>query len=369
MLPPEKIAYLTALAKIEKIYPPDDLITSYSDFLQERPLLGYYQFNPNLFQNLLSLTLNLWTTEKRISRSSLLQKLKQYYSVGEQNALDFYTKTARKPSSLPLSIRLQIFELFKKTIVESNYLTFPKLQKSRQVVNYLLINQPLTPEAEGWLCQNIKKSDHIINRVLRYPVKSDVISHWAEENFLNKKYTTRRAELIGWILDHQPEYEVEKEVLIQDFDYLNECDRQAIKDYKSELSADNLLQNELGEFLSKPTWIEKAEESMFGASFNKFAPELNLSRRNYPVPWINYANFPVSVPDFTELSIDFHRDIDTHLKKVMIWAIAYSRLEQSQKTQLLKKYFCKETSATLLTIARREKNADLVRWMMGELYS
>lgn len=50
-----KIKIKRLIAEFENIYPDDDLIISYADYIRERHTLGYHQFNPNIFQNLLKL--------------------------------------------------------------------------------------------------------------------------------------------------------------------------------------------------------------------------------------------------------------------------------------------------------------------------
>ncbi|KAA6322621.1 hypothetical protein EZS27_027858 [termite gut metagenome] len=37
----------------------------------------------------------------------------------------------------------------------------------------------LTEDGEDWLCKNVDKSASVLNRILRYPAKSKIISQWA----------------------------------------------------------------------------------------------------------------------------------------------------------------------------------------------
>ena len=75
---PNKKDLQSLILKYDKPDAPDDLILTYQDFLRVKDFLIYYPFNPVVFQNLLKLTIDLWTSNKRISRLSLLQGIKRY---------------------------------------------------------------------------------------------------------------------------------------------------------------------------------------------------------------------------------------------------------------------------------------------------
>jgi hypothetical protein len=166
---------------LEKPYPKGDLILSYSDFLKVRDYLSYYQFNPDIFDNLINLANDIWNTEKRISRLSLLQKIKQY--LHHDTTRDYYSRNTKPNFQLNVETRKLLFNLFRKTFEEKNYISHKQLDEARKICNNVLINLELTPIEEEWLCSNIFVSELILNRVLRYPIKSEVISNWAKSNF------------------------------------------------------------------------------------------------------------------------------------------------------------------------------------------
>src|SRR5690554_1514292 len=109
-LPPNRTQIKRALIAIENPMPEDDLINDYKDFLKVRDFLHYYQFNPKVFGSLAKLCNALWHSEKRINRLSLVNSLKSY------------GKSTEPINDLPLDVRQQLFELFRKSFEEANVL-------------------------------------------------------------------------------------------------------------------------------------------------------------------------------------------------------------------------------------------------------
>ncbi|HRN73853.1 MAG TPA: hypothetical protein PLM81_12040, partial [Ginsengibacter sp.] len=96
-----------AIIKLEDTYPDDDLILSYSDFLKVRDYLPYYQFNPAVMYKLVQLTNNTWSSATRISRLSLLQKIKQYYyTTVPHTPMDRFVRGIIPDYPLPAETRL-----------------------------------------------------------------------------------------------------------------------------------------------------------------------------------------------------------------------------------------------------------------------
>lgn len=355
-----------SIIEFENPYPKDDLILSYSDFLKVRDYLGYYQFNPIVFDNLINLANDKWNTEKRINRLSLLQKIKQYFHITLNDTIRGYYNRNTKPNfQLPVETRMLLFNLFRKTFEERNYISDKQLEEARKICNNVLINLELTPIEEEWLCSNILLSELILNRVLRYPIKSEVISNWAMNNFENDILRSRRAELLSWIIDQEPTFEVEQQTLIDDFEYLNQSDLQAIKDYDDEIAANKILEQELGEYLPK-----KTQYNSFNNTFHEYTdlsyPKLKLFKRPYDVAIDISKDYPVNIPHFERLREDFYSNLPKHQKTTMIWAIAYSRLDNPLKSSLLKEYYSDETYYSLFKVCKRTKNSELLKWILEQ---
>ncbi len=357
-----KIELQRTIIELEKSYPKDDLIISYSNFLKVRDYLRYYQFNPIVFDNLITLANEKWNTEKRISRISLLQKIKQY--LYQDTGKDYYSKNTKPNFQLKIETRKLLFNLFKKTFEEKKYISYIQLAEARKICNNVLINLELTPIEEEWLCSNIIESELILNRVLRYPIKSVIISNWAKSNFHNDILRSRRAELLSWIIDQEPNFEINQQTLLDDFEYLNQSDLQAIKNYDNEIAANKIIEEELGEYFPKKTQYNFFDRRYNEAKGDLSAPELKLSKRPYGVIIDISKAYPVNIPNFEKLSEDFINNLPTHKKVTMIWGIGYSRLDNSLKFSLLKKYYCNETYYSMYRVCKRTKNIELLKWIL-----
>ncbi|HTO15449.1 MAG TPA: hypothetical protein VLZ83_06745 [Edaphocola sp.] len=363
----KKIQLQRSIIELENPYPKDDLILSYSDFLKFRDYLSYYQFNPILFDNLVKLANDKWNTEQRISRLSLLLKIKQYYHITQKDTtIGYYTRKTKANFQIPIGTRKSVFNLFKKVFEESQYLNHKQLDEARSICNNILINLQLTPIEEKWLCANFPLSELILNRVLRYPIKSKVISNWAKNNFQNKLLSHRRAEHISWIIDQDPKFEIDQQTLLDDFEYLNKKDRQAIKDYDDEMTANRIMEQELGEFLPKKMYFSLFTANNQEEGFDLSVPELNLSKRPYPMVIDSFKEYPVSIPNFKALKQFFHTNLPIHHKLTMIWAIGYSRLDNDIKYSLLKKYYCDETHYSIYKVCKRTENIKLLKWILEQ---
>lgn len=357
-----------SIAEIENPYPKDDLIMNYSDFLKIRDFLRHYQFNPIVFNNLLKLANDEWKSGKRINRLSLLQMTKRYLHVAQKpTKQDYHIKGSQNNITLSLDTRIQMFELFKKSIDDINNIHVKQIEEVSRICNNILINIELTEIEEEWLCHRVEASNHILNRILRYPSKSKVISKWAKDNFKNDKFRIRRAELVAWILDEEPDFVIDRQTLIDDFEYLNKYDSEAIKIYEDEVIANKIIESELGDFFPKKRWYgsDDFDSEPSNKTFVDISePELNLARRFYPIPIDSTKEYPLQIPDYDKLKLDFYDELKIIQKITMIWSITYSRLDNKIKSALLKKYYCDETYYSMYKVGKRTKNTELLGWIL-----
>lgn len=327
---------------------PDDLIVTYQDFLKVRDFLLYYPFNPEVFKNLLKLTIDLWISDKRISRLSLLQALKRYYSSYCDVSANKYNRAAtkRKSDSFSDEIKALIFHLFKMTVKDDRFITPLQVDEARKAANHLLIGMTLPDKDIKWLCDNAFVSEQVLNRVLRYPCKSEIITGWVKKKFDNDQLRTRRYELIGWLLDYQPDYVINESTLLSDYQYFVGLDINELRKF---------YRKELGSF---------AMTTISGDSTNI----INYSFRIYGAP---YGKLRMDVKSLDEVEAVLHfvsSDLDNIKVKMMIWAIAQSRLESEKKVEMLKKYYTEATHLEILRAATKKfKSAELLRWIMEKM--
>jgi len=359
-----KIDIQRTITELEHPYPKNDLIKSYSDFLKVRNFLGSYQFNPVFFENLARLVNEIWNTEKRISRLSLLQKMKQYLHQTETR--EYYSRNTKQNIKLNIETSKLLFQLFRKTFEECKYISDKQLEEARIICNSVLINLELNSTEQEWLCENAHVSELILNRVLRYPVKSLVISSWAKGNYHNDILRSRRAEHLSWIIDSDPAFEIEYQTLVDDFEYLNQSDLQAIQNYDHEIIGNKLIKKELAEYLPKrkktSSWESAYQEEIIDLSVT----EIKLSKRPYSVPIDPSKEYPLPIPNFEDLREDFYTNLPIHQKITMIWAIGYSRIDNELKFSLLKKYYSNETYYSMFKVCKKTKNIELLKWVLTQ---
>jgi len=365
-----KKALQRVIAQLENPYPDDNMISSYHDFLKVRHYLRFFQFNPIVFDNLLRITIEAWESKKRVNRLALVITLKQYFkrtiqeSINEDNSKNRIIKFPLSPDT-----KKMLFNLFKLTIKEGKRISEKQLPKAIAVCNNMFISMELSETEQEWLCSNASVSETVLNRVLRYPVKSDIISSWAKNNFQNNSFRNRRAEIIGWVLDQEPNFEVEKQTIIDDFNYLHKSDLEAVRRYDDEIIANKIIEREFRDFLPK-----KKQQS-FDYSEGIFRddeviglsePELKLSSRIYPVPYKDLKKYPGGIPDFEKLRQRFFSGVEKIHKLTMISAIGYSRLDNDTKSALLKKYYFKATWDLLFRISKKNKNLSFLKWLLEQ---
>lgn len=340
------------IIKIKQPYPNNDLIFSYKDFLKYRSSLPFYQFNPQLFQNLITLILEKWKSDERISRLSLLETLKRYCL--KDSRVEDYLNFNNIICSLSLDLRIKLFQLYKLVWEFPEFVTKVQQDEVQKIANLLMINVSLNKNGEVWLCQNYKKSPLILNRILRYPKKSPVISAWAREIYDEDSLRSRRAEIIGFILDEDSNFEVSKNTIMDDFEYQNLKDSNAIEEFKEELSIFNLFQD--------------SDDIFPGDKIDKTVPypELKLTKRFYQVPTIFSENLYKELPDFVRLRKDFLSNLDLSYQVTMMWAIKYSRLSNDLKAQLLINHYSIKSEPTFIKICQRSQLSTPLEWLISK---
>ncbi|MBI2856169.1 MAG: hypothetical protein HYX93_04915 [Chloroflexi bacterium] len=87
----------------------------------------------------------------------------------------------------------KLFFLYKSFVFHNN-------AEVRACVNLLIRYQRLTDEDVAWLVSTWDKSEHSLNRLLRYPEKHPLITKWAEEIYQQGQLAHRQAEVIAILL-------------------------------------------------------------------------------------------------------------------------------------------------------------------------
>lgn len=339
------------ITEIENPSPADDLIKTYKDFTTYRKFLPHYQFNKKVFESLVNIASTLWNTNESISRVSLIEYIKRY---GNKNP---------DKKTLPPKTSSQLFEIFKSVLTKrSKGLKENSLNEMKSQVNLILKDIKLKEDELQWLIDNLDKSEHFLNRVLRHPAKSKVVSQWAKENFFNNFFRERRAELIGRMLDFNPQFEVTNELIIEDFEYSLKHDYQCLKSYREEEDAVKFLERELRGILPSKKVFSPFLEKNINAPFISSHTPLKLSNRFYPFP-VKEERGDVKIPDFEKMREHFYENVDLTWRISMGWGIAYSHLDNKEKNRLLQKFYSENVYLYYFKIGKQFKIMEFLNWL------
>lgn len=353
LMTPRQAELRRKILEIKSIMPDDNLIRSYSDFLKLRTILSAYKFNKNTYSNLVRLTVELWQSGQSISRPSLLAAISSYGGNNHKdNQVDF--ETGRR-----------LYFLFHETNI-NDLLSYSQdtIARMRGCTNKALKGIHLTKMEISELIKNVDRSIHILNRILRYPMRDSIITEWVRNIFLNDHYRERRPELIAWILDEDEEYTINNDVLADDFEFIFSKDKKKVEEFKCEyyayITATEENQRNMEDrkaLLETPDWMN--DFPPFGLE----RPALRLQKRIYNKSIEVEGDPHLIIPDFNNRRRDFYTRIDFYKRLTMLWGVAYSHQKKQIKTKLYKRYYTSELYPAALKIGSRTKNIQFLEWL------
>lgn len=162
---------------------PLDLIHNYKSILAYKEYLKVSKPDMQLLNILLDITLDKIRKQQRFQKLIVIKLILNH---SKHKEIDRLTKE-------------KIFRLYQGLIFTENDEVCWKLSN-------LLKNSELEPTQVEWLIDNYELSDHLLNRILRYPVKNKMISQWAKTAINKEEMAHRKSEIIGCILNYWPAY-------------------------------------------------------------------------------------------------------------------------------------------------------------------
>jgi hypothetical protein len=178
--------YLMLQSSYLKYFPeqfPLELISDYSSILRYQKYLKNSKPERRLLCILLNTVLEKIERGQRFQKILILKLILHHLKYGETDQ----------------EIKIKVFKIYQELILNEPDDVCWKLSN-------MLKNRELLPYQIDWLLDNIALSEHILNRVLRYPVKNKSISRWAETAIHNEELWNRRSEIIGCILNYRPKF-------------------------------------------------------------------------------------------------------------------------------------------------------------------
>lgn len=313
--------------------------------MKVRDFLSYYPFNPVVFENLLRLTIDLWTSNKRISRLSLLQGINRYFRVYCGSQSHKSVRTGLTSENLSVETKELIFDLFKMTVEDFRFINERQVDPARALANTMLIGMTLSDEKIQWMCDHAFVIKQALNRVLRYPHKSRIISDWVRTNYDNDLFRYRRSEVVGRILDYEPDFEIQQSTILDDFRHLNDLDIKTLSEYSVDKYGYFTTVDFTGDIISEISFTF----TIYAAPYGKLRKEINRPE------------------DVSSVLRYVYTEMDNIKMKLKIWAIAWSRIVKESKVEMLKKYYSEKTQLEIIRANEKVRSADLLRWIMEKM--
>lgn len=168
---------------------PKELIADYDTIIQTKQFLKNIDFSERVLIIISDIIIEKIRNKRRFQKDTVISIIRNIVKNKPKN-INLKNKTINK-----------LYEIYKSLILVVN-------EKIRWKLSILLKGQNLNDEQVGWLINNSDQSVHILNRLLRYPVKNKPISDWAYNCIASNKHDDRRtSELIGKVLDYNTDFD------------------------------------------------------------------------------------------------------------------------------------------------------------------
>jgi hypothetical protein len=167
------------------VFEPDTFFPKYlrslEDVAEHRARLRMCCYSDFAVEHLITL---LWNTIQRKRRKNLIYGLR---------ALKWMLKNRREAAPIKSTTVDRLFELYQ-------HFVFDRLDDIRWCVSAILKDTLLRPSQVRWLIEHQAESEHIVNRLLRYPRFDAAIADWARRMLRTRRLQERRSELLGRLI-------------------------------------------------------------------------------------------------------------------------------------------------------------------------
>ncbi|WP_348623208.1 hypothetical protein ABFT51_19300 [Paenibacillus peoriae] len=157
-------------------------VKSTKDIYEERRLLKSVEFDSDSIEYFVDIIVKDLKSNSRFRRMECLKVLKRIIKNRSSNKL-FSKKLIN-----------DLFYIYQTFILTST-------EEIQWAVSTLIKDQPLEDEQINWLIDNFEESEHIVNRLLRYPTSNRLITNWARQIVNERKLQERVSEVIGILIE------------------------------------------------------------------------------------------------------------------------------------------------------------------------
>jgi hypothetical protein len=164
---------------------PDELFQDYKTILEYKALIRYAKPDKRILNHLLDTAIDKINRKQRFQKITFIKLIRCHC---DNTFID--KKTSDKLFFVFMSLIYEVNE----TIAWSLSVTIKDIELSHENIE--------------WLIENFESSEHIRNRLLRYPKPNKSISDWCDRRLKNKDLENRKSELIGLRLNFDHDFNI-----------------------------------------------------------------------------------------------------------------------------------------------------------------
>lgn len=185
---PPSVAKLTLEMRLMKFYPEKYLpkyVTTVKDIYEYRSPLKLLPCSNDTLRYLLNIITTAIHERKRFRQFDCLKVIRAIVRNGEEQ---------EGLPHLDDDVVRHLFFLYQEYVLVPN-------EEIQWCISRILRGQILDDDEVRWLILNYKKSSHIVNRLLRYPVRNELIAEWAAEVYKTAELSDRVSEIVALLID------------------------------------------------------------------------------------------------------------------------------------------------------------------------
>jgi len=162
---------------------PDEIFQDYKTTLEYKELIRFAKPDKRILNHLITMVIDKIQRNQRFQRITFIKLIRLQC---DRTFIDS-------------EISEKLFFIFKSLINEVN-------ETIAWYLSGTIRDIKLSQENVAWLIENYEVSEHIQNRLLRYPKPNKAITNWGEQRLKNKDLNSRLSELIGLRLNFNTDF-------------------------------------------------------------------------------------------------------------------------------------------------------------------
>jgi len=162
---------------------PDEILQDYKTIIEYKDLIRFAKPDRRILNHLLDIAIEKIKTDQRFQKITFIKLIRRQCD----------------KSFIDENISDKLFFVFQTLITKVNETISWSLSVTIKDIE-------LSQANVNWLIENFESSEHIQNRLLRYPIANKAITKWCDKCLKSKDLENRLSELIGLRLNFNPNF-------------------------------------------------------------------------------------------------------------------------------------------------------------------